>query len=93
MILTIVLTMLTAQAQVSGSKSNPRQWVHVEYKENRQIRTRDWIYNNKVELIKVNGVGKLSNEPKKDGTHQKKRNKLKKILNDLYSSVSSNEYR
>ncbi len=33
--------------QLLGKKGNPKEWVHVEYKENRQIRTRDWIYNNK----------------------------------------------
>ncbi len=69
--------------QLLGKKGNPRQWVHVEYKENRQIRTRDWIYNNKDELIKVNGVGKPENNPEKEGSHKKTREELRNIIEQI----------
>lgn len=69
--------------QLLGKKGNPRQWVHVEYKENRQIRTKDWIYNNKGELIKVNVVGEPENNPEKEGSHKKTREELRNILEQI----------
>jgi len=69
--------------QLLGKKGNPKEWVHVEYKENRQIRTRDWIYNNKGELIKVNGVGEPENNPETEGSHKKTREELKNILEQI----------
>lgn len=69
--------------QLLGKKGNPKQWVHVEYKENRQIRTRDWIYNNKDELIKINGVGEPENNPEKEGSYKKTREELRNILEQI----------
>jgi arylsulfatase A-like enzyme len=66
--------------QLLGKKGNPRQWVHIEHVEDRQIRTRDWIYTNKDKLIKVNELGQPENEPEKDGTHQDIRDDLRKIF-------------
>lgn len=51
--------------QLLGKKGNPKQWVHIEYRENRQIRTKDWIYTNKDKLIKVNEIGEPKNNPEK----------------------------
>ena len=69
--------------QLLGQKGNPKQWVHVEYRENRQIRTRDWIYNNKDELIKVNAVGEPENNPEKEGSHKKTREELRNIIEQI----------
>ena len=69
--------------QLLGKKGFPKQWVHVEYKGNRHIRTRDWIYNNKGELIKVNDFGAPENNPEKEGSHKKTREELRNILEQI----------
>jgi arylsulfatase A-like enzyme len=67
--------------QLLGGKGPSKEWVHIEYKENRQIRTKEWIYTNKDELIKVNQIGRPENLPEKDTDHLEIRKKMQRILN------------
>ena len=69
--------------QLLGKKGNPKQWVHIEYRENRQIRTKDWIYTNKDKLIKVNEIGEPKNNPEKIGSHKKTREELRNIIEQI----------
>jgi len=73
--------------QLLGKKGNPRDWVHLEYLDDRQIRTREWIYTNKDVLIKVNELGQPENEPEEDGTFPEIRKKLKTLLAKCQSST------
>ena len=66
--------------QLLGKKGNPREWVHIEYKGERQIRTREWIYTDKGKLIQVNELGQPEKEPEKSGDHADVRNEMKRIL-------------
>jgi len=66
--------------QLLGGKGPSKEWVHIEYKENRQIRTKEWIYTNKDELIKVNQIGRPENLPEKDTDHLEIRKKMQRIL-------------
>ena len=67
--------------QLLGKKGPSKEWVHIEYKDNRQIRTKEWIYTNKGELIKVNQIGRPENLPEKDTDHLEIRKKMQRILN------------
>ena len=67
--------------QLLGGKGPSKEWVHIEYKENRQIRTKEWIYTNKGELIKVNQIGRPENLPEKDTDHPESRKEMQRILN------------
>ena len=64
-----------------GEKSPSKEWVHIEYKENRQIRSKEWIYTNKGNLIKVNELGRPENRPEKKTDHPGIRDEMKRILN------------
>ena len=66
--------------QLLGKKAHPKEWVHIEYKNERQIRTRDWIYTTKGNLIKVNPLGQPENQPERQSDHMEVRNKMKKIF-------------
>jgi arylsulfatase A len=66
--------------QLFGKKGNPREWVHIEYLDNRQIRTREWIYSNKDELIEVNELGQADNEPEEAGAYPEIREELRQIF-------------
>ncbi|NND05652.1 MAG: sulfatase-like hydrolase/transferase [Saprospiraceae bacterium] len=66
--------------QLLGKKVIKKQWVHIEYKENRQIRTRKWIYTANDDLIKVNKLGVPENQPEKKGTYQRLRRKFRNLL-------------
>ena len=67
--------------QLLGKDGPTKEWVHIEYKENRQIRTKEWIYTNKGNLIKVNQIGRPENRPEKDTDHLEIRKKMQRILN------------
>jgi arylsulfatase A len=69
--------------QLTGEKGNPREWVHIEWRNFRQIRTKDWIYTNDDKLIKVNKVGEPENSPEKEGSHKKTRRELNNILTSV----------
>jgi len=65
-----------------GEKGIPKEWVHIEYAGKRQIRTKDWIYTNKGELIRVNELGSAENQPEAKGNHPDVRKEMEKILID-----------
>ena len=66
--------------QLLGKEGNSKEWVHVEYKQNRQIRTKEWIYTNKGSLIKVNEFGRKENLPEKQSAHKDVRKKMQQIF-------------
>jgi len=66
--------------QLLGEKGSPKEWVHIEYVGKRQIRTKDWIYTNKGELIRVNELDHPENQPQKQGDHEDVRNEMKTIF-------------
>jgi len=72
--------------QLLGKKGKPKEYVHIEYKENSQIRTKDWIYTNGDKLVKVNKLGEPVNGPVQDGSHKNTREKLKNILEQIMSN-------
>ncbi len=67
-------------AQMKGLDSPARQWVHVEHGEKRLIRTKDWIFNNDQELIRVNQIGEKENRPEDESKHPEIRKRLGEIL-------------
>ena len=66
--------------QLMGEDGPSREWVHIEYKNNRQIRTKEWIYTDKEKLTKVNELGRPENRPEKQGDHADVRNEMKRIF-------------
>jgi len=66
--------------QLLGEKGSPKEWVHIEYKNNRQIRTKEWIYTDKAKLTRVNELGRPENQPEAQGDHADVRNEMKKIF-------------
>ena len=66
--------------QLLGEKGSARQWVHIEYKNNRQIRTRKWIYTNEGKLTRVNELGRPENRPEAQGDHADFRNEIEGIF-------------
>jgi arylsulfatase A-like enzyme len=69
--------------QLLGKKGSPKEWVHIEYIKNRQIRNKEWTYTNKGDLIKVNQLGDPENLPEKTTDHLKTRKEMKRILNKI----------
>ena len=69
--------------QLLGKKGKSKEYVHIEYTEDKQIRTKKWIYTNNDDLIRVNKLGKPENEPIKDGSHKNTREELKSILEQV----------
>jgi arylsulfatase A len=63
-----------------GKEQPSKQWVHIEYKSDRQIRTKEWIYTSKGELTRVNELGSPENPPEKQGDHAVVRNEMKRIF-------------
>ena len=51
--------------QLLGKKGPSKEWVHIEYKKNRQIRTKEWIFTNRGNLIKVNQLGRRKTAPRR----------------------------
>lgn len=66
--------------QLVGGKGPSKEWVHIEYKNNRQIRTKEWIYTDKGRLTRVNELGRPENRPEKEGDHADARNEMKRIF-------------
>ncbi len=66
--------------QLLGKEQPSRQWVHVEYKSNRQIRTKEWIYTRKGKLTRVNELGNPESRPERQGDHAVVRNEMKRIF-------------
>ncbi|MCP4885077.1 MAG: sulfatase-like hydrolase/transferase, partial [Planctomycetaceae bacterium] len=66
--------------QLLGKEQPSREWVHIEYKNNRQIRTKDWIYTDKGKMTKVNELGRPENRPEEQGDHADVRNEMKRIF-------------
>ena len=73
--------------QLLGKKGSKKHWVHMEYKDNRQIRTRKWIYTTNDHLIKTNKLGLPENQPERPGTCQRLRKKFKNYLYDANKSM------
>ena len=69
--------------QLLGKKGPSKEWVHIEYRKNRQIRTRKWIYTNNGNLIKVNQLGHPENRPEKDTDHLEIRKKMQQIFDQI----------
>ena len=69
--------------QLLGKKGPSKEWVHIEYKDNRQIRNRDWIYTNQGNLIKVNQLGSPENPPEKNTDHPEIRKKMQRIFDRI----------
>ena len=66
--------------QLLGKEEPSRQWVHIEYKNNRQIRTREWIYTRKGNLTRVNALGHPENRLEKPSDHADVRSAMKRIF-------------
>ena len=66
--------------QLLGKEEPSRQWVHIEYKNNRQIRTREWIYTRKGNLTRVNALGHPENRLEKPSGHADVRSAMKRIF-------------
>ena len=66
--------------QLLGKEHPSRQWVHVEYKSNRQIRTKEWIYTRKGKLTRANELGNPESRPERQGDHAVVRNEMKRIF-------------
>ena len=66
--------------QLRGEDASSREWVHIEYKNERQIRTKDWTYTDKGTLTKVNEFGQPENHPEEQKAHSVVRDHMKKIF-------------
>ena len=66
--------------QLKGEDSSSREWVHVEYKNGRQIRTKDWTYTDEGTLTKVNEFGQPENDPEEQNGQSVVRDEMKKIF-------------
>ena len=66
--------------QLLGKEQPSKQWVHIEYKNDRQIRTREWIYTAKGTLTRVNELGRPENRPERQGDHEAVRNEMERIF-------------
>lgn len=66
--------------QLLGKEEPSRQWVHIEYKSNRQIRNKEWIYTRKGKLTRANELGRPENSPEEQGNHADVRNEMKRIF-------------
>ena len=66
--------------QLVGKEAPSKDWVYIEYRKERQIRTKEWIYTDKGKLIRVNDLGRPENRPEKQGDHADVRNEMKRIF-------------
>lgn len=69
--------------QLLGKDTAPKEWVHIEYLGNRQIRTKEWIYTNKGELIRVNELGHPENQPQEQDEYPDVRKEMKSIFTKI----------
>ena len=67
-------------SQLLGKEQPSKQSVHIEYKSNRQIRTREWTYTSNGKLTRVNELGRPENRPERQGDHAVVRNEMKKTF-------------
>ena len=67
--------------QLLGKEGSPKEWVHIEYVKNRQIRNKEWTYTNKGDLIKVNQPGEPENRPERTIDYIKIRKEMERTLN------------
>jgi arylsulfatase A-like enzyme len=66
--------------QLMGEDVPSREWVHIEYKSNRQIRSREWIYTRDGKLTRVNELGSPENRPERQDDHAVVRNEMKRLF-------------
>ena len=66
--------------KLKGEDSSSREWVHIEYKNERQIRTKDWTYTDEGTLTKVNEFGQPENDPEEQNGQSVVRDEMKKIF-------------
>ena len=69
--------------QLLGKKGSPKEWVHIEYIKNRQIRNKEWTFTNKGDLVKVNQLGEPENRPERTKDHIQIRKEMNQILNEI----------
>ena len=66
--------------QLAGKDGPSREWVHIEYRDQRQIRTKEWIYTAKGTLMKVNELGQPENDPEEQNDQSAVRDEMRKIF-------------
>ena len=66
--------------QLMGEDGPAKPWVHLEYKKDRQIRTKEWIYTDKGKLTRVNELGQPENLPENKGDHADVRKAMRKVF-------------
>ena len=66
--------------QLRGEHAPSKEWVHVEYKNERHIRTKDWIYTDKGTLTRVSELGQPENDPEEQNGQSVVRDHIKKIF-------------
>jgi len=66
--------------QLRGEDAPSKEWVHIEYKKERHIRTKDWIYTDKGMLTKVNKLGHPENDPEEQNDQTAVRDEMRKIF-------------
>ena len=66
--------------QLMGEDGPAKPWVHLEYRGDRLIRTKEWIYTNKDKLIKVNPLGRPENEAEERSDHPDLCKAMKKVF-------------
>jgi len=72
--------------QLLGKPGKPRQWIHVQNKNNRHIRSKEYILNNKNQLRQVVEIWQKpakSNQNKHPGKEQTARKKLQAVFDVL----------
>jgi arylsulfatase A len=69
--------------QLMGRDGPSKDWVHIEYKGDRQIRTKEWIYTSRGTLTQVNELGQPENRPENQGDHADVRKAMKGIFTEI----------
>jgi len=78
--------------QLLGQPGNPREWVHVQDKEERHIRSREYILNNKNELRPVVKIWEDPAQPDQN-KYPKKEKVARKVLQEAFDSLRENEFK
>jgi arylsulfatase A len=76
--------------QLKGEEVPGKDWVHIEYKDDRQIRTKEWIYTSNGSLSRVNKLGQPENRPERQSDHSVVRNEMKQIFALIDGEASLN---
>ena len=76
--------------QLKGEKVPGKDWVHIEYKDDRQIRTKEWIYTSNGSLTRVNKLGQPENRLERQSDHSVVRNEMKQIFALIDGEASLN---